>query len=113
MRSRGTEEQFAASAHWEMERMQKMDAYIAIRGSRNVFENSDLPPEDMKLAMKSMKPVLDWRVKKAKWCILRWPSPSMAQQAKMSTETSRAFFDAWYGLQSYGRRYECFGERND
>ena len=32
--------------------------------SRNVFENSDLPPEDMKLAMKSMKPVLDWRVKR-------------------------------------------------
>ena len=27
----GTEEQFTASAHWEMERMQKMDAYIAIR----------------------------------------------------------------------------------
>lgn len=88
----GTEEQFAASAHWEMERMQKMDAYIAIRGSRNVFENSDLPPEDMKLAMKSMKPVLDWRVKKTKWCILRWPSPSMAQQAKMSTETFEDFF---------------------
>ena len=88
----GTEEQFTASAHWEMERMQKMDAYIAIRGSSNVFENSDLPPEDMKLAMKSMKPVLDWRVKKTKWCILRWPSPSMAQQAKMSSEAFEGFF---------------------
>ena len=69
----------------------KMDAYIAIRGSRNVFENSDLPL-NMKIAMKSMKPVLDWRVKKTKWCILRWPSPSMAQQAKMSTETFEGFF---------------------
>ena len=57
-------EQFDSAAHWEMERMQKMDAYIAIRGSNNVFENSDLPPEDMKRAMKSMKAVLDWRVKK-------------------------------------------------
>ena len=80
-----TKEQFDSAAHWEMERMQKMDAYIAIRGSNNVFENSDLPPEDMKIAMKSMKAVLDWRVKKTKWCILRWPSPSMAQQAKMSS----------------------------
>ena len=59
-----TKEQFDSAAHWEMERMQKMDAYIAIRGSNNVFENSDLPPEDMKLAMKSMKAVLDWRVKR-------------------------------------------------
>ena len=91
----GTEQQFDCSAHWEMERMQKMDAYIAIRGSNNVFENSDLPPEDMKNAMKSMKAVLDWRVKKTKWCILRWPSPSMAQQAKMSSEAfEKFFFDA-------------------
>ena len=59
----GSQEQFDSSAHWEMERMQRMDAYIAIRGSNNVFENSDLPPEDMKQAMKSMKAVLDWRVK--------------------------------------------------
>ena len=36
----GTKQQFDCSAHWEMERMQKMDAYIAIRGSNNVFENS-------------------------------------------------------------------------
>ena len=101
----GTKEQFDSSAHWEMERMQKMDAYIAIRGSSNVFENSDLPPEDMKLAMKSMKAVLDWRVKKTKWCILRWPSPSMAQQAKMSSEAfERFFFDAC--CMDYGRMNE-------
>ena len=34
----GETEQFEASSHWEMERT-KMDAYIAIRGSNNVFEN--------------------------------------------------------------------------
>ena len=101
----GKTEQFEVSSHWEMERMQKMDAYIAIRGSNNVFENSDLPPEDMKRAMKAMKPVLDWRVKKTKWCILRWPSPSMAQQAKMSTEAFEKFyFDAC--CMNYGRMVE-------
>jgi len=52
--------------------------------------------------MKAMKPVLDWRVKKTKWCILRWPSPSMAQQAKMSTEAFEKFyFDAC--CMNYGR----------
>jgi len=87
-----TEEQLSASMIWELERMKVMDAYIAVRGSSNVFENSDLPSEDMNRAMKALKPVLDWRVKKTKWCILRWPTPSMAQQAKMSTESFENFF---------------------
>jgi len=39
-----------------------------------------------------MKPVIDHRVKKTRWCILRWPSPSMAQQAGMSTEQFENFF---------------------
>ena len=88
----GTEEQFEITLKWELERMKAMDAYIAIRGSENVFENADLPTADLKRAMKVLKPVLDWRVKETKWCILRWPSSSMAQQAKMSSETFRDFF---------------------
>ena len=101
----GTSEQFEASSQWELERMKKMDAYIAIRGSSNVFENSDLPPEDMKRAMKILKPVLDWRVKQTKWCVLRWPSASMAQQAKKSSEAFEDFyFDAC--CMDYGRMKE-------
>ena len=88
----GIEEQFETTLAWEMERMKAMDAYIALRGSLNVFENSDLPQENMKKALRILKPVLDWRVKKTKWCVLRWPTPSMAQQAKMSTEAFRDFF---------------------
>ncbi len=84
--------QFETALSWEMERMKAMDAYLALRGTSNVFENSDLPQEDMKKAMKILKPVLDWRVKKTKWCVLRWPTPSMAQQAKMSTEAFENFF---------------------
>lgn len=72
--------------------MKVMDAYVALRGSSNVFENSDLPAEDMKRAMKILKPVLDWRVKETKWCVLRWPTSSMAQQAKMSSEAFEDFY---------------------
>jgi aminopeptidase len=39
-----------------------------------------------------MRPVHDWRVKKTKWVILRWPSDGFAQQAKMSTEEFEEFF---------------------
>ena len=72
--------------------MKDMDAYIAIRGGSNIAENSDIPPERMRLAMKHMRPVLDHRVKKTKWCVLRWPSSSMAQQAGMSTEAFEKFY---------------------
>ncbi len=91
----GMEEQFDASLRWELERMKEMDAYIALRGSSNVFESSDLPSADIQKAMKILKPVLDWRVNQTKWCVLRWPTPSMAQQAKISTEKFEDFyFDA-------------------
>jgi aminopeptidase len=72
--------------------MKDMNAYIAIRGGLNIAETSDVPAERMKLAMKHMRPVLDHRVKKTKWCVLRWPSPSMAQQAGMSTEAFEDFY---------------------
>ena len=76
----------------QLAQMKKMDAYIAFRGGANVTESADVPPEKMKLVSKKMKPVLDWRVKKTKWCVLRWPSPSMAQLAGMSTEAFEDFY---------------------
>ena len=72
--------------------MKKMDAYIALRGGHNITEMSDVPPEKMKLLSRKMKPVLDWRVKKTRWCVLRWPTPSMAQSAGMSTEAFEDFY---------------------
>ncbi|MEQ1851641.1 MAG: aminopeptidase, partial [Chthoniobacteraceae bacterium] len=76
----------------QLAQMKRMDAYIAIRGGANITETADVPPEKMKLLSKKMKPVLDWRVKKTKWCVLRWPSPSMAQLAGMSTEAFEDFY---------------------
>ncbi len=91
----GMEDQFETALSWEMDRMKAMDAYVALRGSENVFESSDVPQADLKTAMRILKPVLDWRVKKTKWCVLRWPTPSMAQQARMSTGAFEDFyFDA-------------------
>jgi len=80
------------SSNVELARMKKMDAYIAVRGGANITEMSDVPPEQMKLVARKMKPVLDWRVKKTRWCVLRWPSPSMAQLAGMSTEAFEKFY---------------------
>ena len=86
------EEGFDIHSSVQLAQMRKMDAYIAFRGGDNITEMSDVPPEKMKMVAKKMKPVLDWRVKKTKWCVLRWPSPSMAQAAGMSTEAFEEFY---------------------
>jgi aminopeptidase len=39
-----------------------------------------------------MKPVLDHRVNKTKWVVVRWPTPAMAQLAGMSTEAFEDFY---------------------
>ena len=44
---------------------------------------------------KAMQPVLDYRVDKTKWCILRYPNASMAQLANTSRE---AFADFYYNV---------------
>ena len=87
-----TDEQYGIIAKHLLSEMKDMNAYIAIRGSNNIAENSDVPAERMKLAMGKMRPVIDHRVKKTKWCVLRWPTASMAQQAGMSTEAFEDFY---------------------
>ena len=75
-------------------RMKQMDAYIGLRGADNVSEMSDIPDDKMKQFMKMyQKPVhFDERVKNTKWCVLRWPTPSMAQLAQKSTEAFEEFY---------------------
>jgi aminopeptidase len=89
-----TEAQAADVRDIEMFRMKKMQAYIAIRGADNMNENSDVPSDRMKMYSKVIRPVLDYRVNKTRWCVLRWPTPSMAQAAGMSTEAfENLYFD--------------------
>ena len=87
-----TDDQYSTSSELLLSEMEKMDAYIAIRGAHNTAEASDVPSDMNQLVMKHMRPVLDHRVKKTKWCVLRWPHPAMAQQASMSTEAFEDFY---------------------
>ncbi len=87
-----TAEQYQITSDIELARMQKMDAYIAARGSDNIFETSDVPSDRVQLVSRILKPVLDYRVNKTKWVVIRWPSSAMAQQAGMSTEAFEEFY---------------------
>src|SRR5712675_2654917 len=87
-----SDRQLNIMASHELARMKKMNAYIAMRGSHNITELADVPPEKMQLIGKKMRPIQDYRVKKTKWVVLRWPTPSMAQLAGMSTEAFEDFY---------------------
>jgi aminopeptidase len=69
-----------------------MQCYVALRGSENSFELEDVSAERQNLYYKAMLPVQDWRINHTKWVVLRWPHPSMAQLARMSTERFEDFF---------------------
>ena len=76
----------------DLARLRKMQAYIAVRGSLNISETADVPQEKMALLSSKLRPALDYRINKTRWVVLRWPTPSMAQQAQMSTEAFAEFF---------------------
>ncbi|MDD2764080.1 MAG: aminopeptidase [Opitutaceae bacterium] len=84
--------QYAPHTAVELARMKRMQAYIALRGSANIFETSDVPSTSVKLVSRLMKPVQDRRVNQTKWVVLRWPTSAMAQQAGLSTEAFEDFY---------------------
>lgn len=88
-----TNEKHAKLVHdIELRRMKHMQAYIAIRGAHNATESADVPSDKLALYSKILRPVLNYRVNQTKWCVLRWPTPSMAQAAGMSTEAFENFY---------------------
>src|SRR5215204_5244027 len=56
----GTDQKHAALVRdIEMFRMKKMQSYIAIRGSANVSETSDIPSDVMSMYSKTLRPLLN------------------------------------------------------
>ncbi|GAX91300.1 aminopeptidase [Effusibacillus lacus] len=90
----GTEEQMRTWAEFDRFQMEKMQAYIGIRGGYNISEMSDVPDDKMRLYSSLYNHVVhsSTRVKKTRWVVLRYPNPSMAQLANMSTEAFENFY---------------------
>lgn len=87
-----TKEQMEIQAKHDLELMKDMQCYIALRGGKNITELSDVPDSQMQMIQAVTRPVLDYRVDHTKWVVLRWPTPSMAQLAGMSTEAFEDFY---------------------
>ena len=89
-----SEEQMSFLGEIEGKRMEGVQAYAGVRGSHNISEMGDVPREKMDLYERLWwKPVhSEVRIKKTKWVVLRWPHPSMAQAAGLSTEAFEDFY---------------------
>ena len=91
---RGEEKILQTWSDCDLYRMKQMQAYVGLRGGYNVSEQTIVPGDEMKrVARLYQKPVhFEQRLNHTKWCVLRWPSPSMAQLAGRSTEEFEDFY---------------------
>ena len=107
---RGTERQFQIQSEIEMFQMKQVQAYVGLRAGDNISELADVPGDRTALHARLVAhPVhLDYRVNHTKWVVLRYPTPSMAQLANLSTE---AFEDLYYRVCTldYARMAEAMG----
>ncbi len=74
--------------------MTLVQSNIGMSGSHNVSEFSGVSDDQMKLnAQLYQNPVhFEQRVPHTRWCVLRWPTPAMAQLARMSTAAFEQFY---------------------
>ncbi|WP_026693627.1 aminopeptidase [Peribacillus kribbensis] len=88
------EEQYSMIADFEANVMANMDAYIGLRSGDNINEQADVPADKMKIYGDTVgkKVHREIRVPKTRWVVLRYPTSSMAQLAKMSTEAFEDFY---------------------
>lgn len=88
--------------------MKQMDAFIGIRAAENIYENSRAGKEANKAYSEHfLTPVhFEERVNNTNWCVLRYPSPAFAMNAKMPT---KAFTEFYYNacLVDYARLAEA------
>ncbi|MGE5610793.1 MAG: aminopeptidase [Bacillota bacterium] len=90
----GTQEQWDLTADIERQLMEKAQCYIGARGNMNISELSDVPADKQRIYESTVWKRVhhEVRIKRTRWVVLRWPSPSMAQLAEMSTEAFEDFY---------------------
>ena len=86
-----SEEQLAHFPDVAMDELKKTRAFIYIGAPENSRELTNIDPKRISLRQKTMQPYQAYRVKNTKWVIFYYPTPSMAQDAGMSTEEFEDF----------------------
>lgn len=72
--------------------MTKMDAYVSLRGSDNIYEFSKIPAAKKQEFDKLYAATLNYRVEKTRWLAMRYPTYSMAQLAYMPNQDFEDYY---------------------
>jgi len=74
--------------------MKEMDVYVGLRASENIYELSSVGKiENNAYSNEYLLPVhMTERVNNTRWCVMRYPSPAFAMNARMSTATFADFY---------------------
>ncbi|MCL5019715.1 MAG: aminopeptidase, partial [Patescibacteria group bacterium] len=90
----GSESMWKELGEIDRQRMEKMDAYIGIRGQENIFQMAGVPHQKMMRYIKYyQEPVhIHQRVEHTRWVVLRYPNPAFAQSALMSDEAFENYY---------------------
>lgn len=74
--------------------MKEMDVYIGLRAGENIYELADVSKDGAQAYSEEYGlPVhMTERVNNTRWCVMRYPSPAFAMNAKMSTAKFADFY---------------------
>ena len=92
-----TPEKWAFEADNDAALMRGVQAYIGVRANTNSFETGDVSAEKTELYGKHYSKLVHGqiRVPQTRWVVLRYPTPAMAQAARMSMD---AFEDYYFNV---------------
>ncbi len=92
LRNGATVDHFQKMANYEAAIFGEMDAYISLTSGTNVNELSDVSGERNQIFKQTVVKAIHQNLENTRWVVIRFPSNSMAQLAKMSTEAFEDFY---------------------
>lgn len=81
-----TDSQLAYFPQHKLDFMKEVSVYIAISAAENSMVMAQANQANMIAWSKTVRPLVDWRVKNTRWVITRFPTHGAAQEANMSLE---------------------------
>ena len=80
------EERMEKVTEWQLDKYKNIDAFVSVFADENDSEYSDVPTEIKVMQAHVAKPVSNLIVNEKQWVLLNYPTPALAQKAKMSVE---------------------------
>lgn len=86
-----TESRMKKVTEWQLDKYKDIDAFISVVADENDSEYNDVPSEIKQMQARVSKPVSNLIVNEKQWVLLNYPTPGLAQKARMSLEAFEDF----------------------